>query len=57
MALQNGSVSPEEYQMLLTGGKKMGFDSPDIKLIVNATRKQLYEEAKATLQQVKAVQN
>ena len=46
----------EEYQMLLQGGKRMGFDSPDIKLIVNATRKRLYDEARATPQRVKVAQ-
>lgn len=53
MALADGFVSKEEHQMLLTMGKKLGFSGYDIKHLIAKTKREMYQEAKTNLRQMK----
>ncbi len=53
VALADGRLSTEETAMLRKVGQKMNLGSSDIDLLVNRERKNLYQEAKATIAQAR----
>jgi len=49
MALADGNVSGEEWEVLLAAGQRLKLSKADLHLIVKKTQKEMYQEAKQAL--------